>query len=106
MLLHADIHLGEAAVALARNVDYEVPFYRKQAAKAQQQLADLERRHAEHLRSAVLAAKQYRTASILSARPPSCWGLRDCHMALCVLQKMHLHLASEMKTCCGTGHRY
>lgn len=50
---------------LARNVDYEVPFYRKQAAKAQQQLADLERKHAEHLRSAVLAAKQYRTASFL-----------------------------------------
>lgn len=82
---HADIHLGEAAVTLARNVDYEVPFYRKQAAKAQQQLSDLERKHAEHLRSAVLAAKQYRTASAPVSHAPACrWRSRVLPQALCV----------------------
>ena len=79
---HADVRLGEAAITLARNVDYEVPFYRKQAAKLQQQLSDLERKHAEHLRSAVLAAKQYRTASIPFTRS-LLMGPADAHMAGC-----------------------
>ena len=58
-----DVHVGEAALALARNVDYEVPFLTRQAARVQQQLADLERKHTEHLRSAVQATREYCQAS-------------------------------------------
>lgn len=57
---------------MARNVDYEVPFYRKQAAKLQQQLSDLERKHAEHLRSAVLAAKEYRQVTCVRSKAETC----------------------------------
>ncbi len=42
-----------------RNVDFEIPYLKQQAAKEQQQLADFERKHNEHLHSAVQAARQY-----------------------------------------------
>ena len=55
----ADIFLGEAGQLLVRNVDFEIPYLKQQAAKEQQQLADFERKHNEHLHSAVQAARQY-----------------------------------------------
>lgn len=59
----ADIFLGEAGQLLVRNVDFEIPYLKQQAAKEQQQLADLERKHTEHLHSAVHAARQYQQVS-------------------------------------------
>ena len=56
---HADVWLGEAAMMVARNTDYEIPYFKKAAAKAGQQLKDLERRGAEHLRSAAAASTEY-----------------------------------------------
>lgn len=53
------LHLGEAALALGRNTDYEIPFLKRQAAKYQQQLGDLERKQAEALRSAAAAAADF-----------------------------------------------
>ncbi len=54
-----DIFLGEAGQLLVRNADFEIPYLKQQAAKEQQQLADLERKHTEHLHSAVQAARQH-----------------------------------------------
>jgi hypothetical protein len=59
MRLSADIFLGECSLTLTRNIDYEIPFLQRQISKQQQQLVDLERKQAEHLHSAVLAAKAY-----------------------------------------------
>ena len=47
---------------LCRNADYELPFFKKQAAKQQQQLGDLERRKAEALKSAAAAAADFQQA--------------------------------------------
>lgn len=44
---------------LIRNVDFEIPYFRKQAEKTQQQLADQEHKHEEYLRSAETATKDY-----------------------------------------------
>ena len=46
-----------------RNVDFEIPYLKQQAAKEQQQLVDFERKHNEHLHSAVQAAKHYQQVS-------------------------------------------
>ena len=65
---HVDIYLGECSLTLARNVDYEIPFYKRQKGKYQQQLLDLERKQTEHLHSAALAARSYQeVASALRA---------------------------------------
>ncbi|GAB4823290.1 hypothetical protein N2152v2_010336 [Parachlorella kessleri] len=53
------LHVGEAALTLGRNTDYEIPFLKKQAARLQQQMGDLERRQAEALKSASAAAADY-----------------------------------------------
>ena len=53
-----------------RNVDFEIPYLKQQAAKEQQQLADQERKHTEHLHSAVQAAKQYQQVSAFDSRHP------------------------------------
>lgn len=47
-------------MTLTRNTDYEIPYFKKAAAKAGQQLQDLERRAAEYLRSAAAASGEYR----------------------------------------------
>lgn len=59
---HADVWLGEAALALVRAADYDIPAMRRAAARAQQQLGDLERRRADCLRSAAAAARAYQQA--------------------------------------------
>ncbi|PRW59500.1 CDK5RAP3 isoform A [Chlorella sorokiniana] len=53
------IYVAEAAQALCRNADYEIPFLKKQAAKCQQQLADLERKKADAQKSAAAAAADF-----------------------------------------------
>ena len=58
--LRAGVWLGEAAALLARNTEYEIPYFKKAAAKAGAQLLDLERRGADYQRSAAAAAAEYR----------------------------------------------
>lgn len=93
--------LGEAAMTLTRNVDFEVPAVKKANARTQQQLIDLQRRQEEHLHSAAAAATAYKqvlacdatTAHIaktsaetvqglmpacLSCRPDDAWPLQEC----------------------------
>lgn len=53
------LFVAEAAQALARNVDYEIPFHKKQVARAQQQLADFERKKADSAKSAAAAAAEF-----------------------------------------------
>eukprot|EP00887_Chlorella_sp_A99_P006696 scaffold3.g6696.t1 len=56
-LVHA--YESNPAQALARNVDYEIPFHKKQVARAQQQLADFERKKADSAKSAAAAAAEF-----------------------------------------------
>lgn len=58
-----DIHLGEAGNTLMRNVDFEIPYFKKQAEKLQQQIADHDHRHEEYLRNADTASKDFKEVS-------------------------------------------
>lgn len=63
------VFIGEAALTMIQNVDYEVPYLRKQMAKCSQQMADAERRHAEYVRSAAACAANYKKVSSAACPP-------------------------------------
>lgn len=51
-------------MTLARNVDYEIPYYKKQGAKNQQLISDCEKRASDALKSANVAATAFRKECI------------------------------------------
>ena len=58
--------MGEAALLLVRNTDYEAPFLKGQVQKHQQQLSDLERRETEYANSADSAAASFQQVRLVA----------------------------------------
>ncbi|MCO5574868.1 hypothetical protein L7F22_028661 [Adiantum nelumboides] len=56
------LFLGESAQVMIQTVSYDIPYFKKQIAKFQQQLADVERKESEYKRSAAAAAIKYKQA--------------------------------------------
>lgn len=57
--LNADIQIGEIALGLIRNGEYEIPFLQSQIAKQQQQLIDHEKREADYAKMALNAQRNH-----------------------------------------------
>lgn len=62
--MSSGVFIGEAAQTMVQNVDYEIPYLRKQMAKCTQQMADADRRHADYTRSAETCAVNYKKVGI------------------------------------------
>ena len=68
-----DIFLGETALLLVRNSDYEAPFLKGQVQKHQQLLSDLERRQVESSKRSEAAAAAFQQAGAHTGQGLPLW---------------------------------
>ncbi len=59
-VLLTGVFIGEAAHSMVQNVDYEIPYLRKQAAKHNTVITDADRKVAEYERSAASCAASFK----------------------------------------------
>jgi hypothetical protein len=66
------LQVAEGGMALSRNVDYEIPYLKKQAAKNQQLITDLEKRCADAIKSADQSTAEFRDECEKIGIPTAC----------------------------------
>jgi hypothetical protein len=79
------------------NVDYEIPYLRKQAAKYSQQITDGEKKHAEYLKSATTCAQNFKQVGTGPVWSPAlvCTVVPDA-LAACRHATVYSHCAAGM----------
>lgn len=68
----AGLHLGESALQLVRNSEFELPFLRAQINKYQRQLVDHEKKEEDYQKSAAASSRAYQAVSSFGLRQTSC----------------------------------
>jgi len=91
---------AEGGLTLARNVDFEIPYLKKQAAKNQHLMADLEKRSSECLKSAVVAANDFQQELESMGIPAGSFGSAN---TIPVLKKALTALTGQLPELMGTA---
>lgn len=100
-----NVYLGEAALTLASNVDYEIPLLRKQAATWNGQISDFEKKEEELISAARAANAAFAKECTSLSIKVRCHAISGPHSRSNKLGPHHrLDGASLLPTCCCEGH--
>lgn len=85
------IFIGEVTQALSQHADYDIPFLKKQSAKYNQQLMDLERKQAELDKSVLVCADNYQQVWRVLTYGAMFWLFLVFKIQVCNLVLFDLH---------------